>query len=65
MVVRLKLFSLPEVPRADAARRDIAERYRDVSELWDTRLDGLIVTGTEPRAAEAGGRAVLGVHWPG
>ncbi len=49
-VVCLKLFSIPEGPRADDVRRDLARRYRDVSELWDTRLDGLIVTGTEPRA---------------
>ena len=27
-------------------------RYRDIAELWDTPLDGLIVTGTEPRAAD-------------
>ena len=49
-VVYLKLFSIPEVPRADNVRRALAGRYRDISELWDTRLDGLIVTGTEPRA---------------
>jgi homoserine O-succinyltransferase len=49
-VVLLKLFAIPEVPRADAVRRDLAERYRDIAELWDTPLDGLIVTGTEPRA---------------
>jgi len=50
-VVRLKLFSIPEVPRAAHVRRELAERYRDISELWNTRLDGLIVTGAEPRAA--------------
>ena len=49
--VRLKLFSLTDLPRADHVRHELAERYRDLSELWDTRLDGLIVTGTEPRAA--------------
>ena len=49
-VVFLKLFAIPEMPRADAMRRELAERYRDISELWDTPLDGLIVTGTEPRA---------------
>ena len=43
------LFSIPEVPRADTARQDMADRYRDVAELWDARVDGLIVTGTEPR----------------
>jgi homoserine O-succinyltransferase/O-acetyltransferase len=49
--VRFALFSLAEVPRSEHARRRLAERYRDISELWDSRLDGLIVTGTEPRAA--------------
>ena len=50
-MVHLKLFSIAEVPRADHVRHQLAGRYRDISELWDTRLDGLIVTGTEPRAA--------------
>jgi homoserine O-succinyltransferase/O-acetyltransferase len=50
-VVHLKLFSIADVPRADHVRQELAARYRDISELWDTRLDGLIVTGTEPRAA--------------
>jgi homoserine O-succinyltransferase/O-acetyltransferase len=49
-VVRLKLFSIPEIPRADGVRRKLVERYRDISDLWDNHLDGLIVTGTEPRA---------------
>jgi homoserine O-succinyltransferase len=50
-VVLLKLFSIPEVPRADGVRQGMSDRYRDISELWNTPLDGLIVTGTEPRAA--------------
>jgi homoserine O-succinyltransferase len=49
-VVRLLLFHIPELPRAEAARQEMAGRYRDVGELWDTHLDGLIVTGTEPRS---------------
>jgi homoserine O-succinyltransferase/O-acetyltransferase len=49
-VVRLLLFAIPQVPRGEAARRDMATRYRDISALWDARLDGLIVTGTEPKA---------------
>jgi homoserine O-succinyltransferase len=48
-VVRLLLFSIPELPRAETTRQELAERYRDISELWDSHLDGLIVTGTEPR----------------
>jgi len=50
IVVRLLLFSIPEVPRADTMRQEVGERYRDISELWDSHIDGLIVTGTEPRA---------------
>jgi len=49
-VVRLMLFSIPQVPRGIAARRDLATRYRDISALWDGRLDGLVVTGTEPKS---------------
>src|ERR1700691_2467541 len=50
LIVRLKLFSVPTIPRSAQARAAVAQRYRDVSELWDTHLDGLIVTGNEPRA---------------
>ena len=49
-VVLLKLFAIPELRRGDA-RYALDERYRDIAELWDTPLDGLIVTGAEPRAA--------------
>ncbi len=49
-VVLLKLFAIPEVPRGADACRALAGKYRDIAELWDTPLDGLIVTGTEPRA---------------
>jgi homoserine O-succinyltransferase len=50
-VVHLKLFSLPEVPRNDLVRHRLANRYAEIDELWNGRFDGLIVTGTEPRAA--------------
>ncbi len=49
-VVLLKLFAIPELPRAEITRRALARRYCDISELWDTPLDGLIVTGAEPDA---------------
>jgi len=49
-VVQLMLFAVPEVPRSDTALQEMAARYRDVSELWDADIDGLIVTGTEPRS---------------
>ncbi|MGI8959245.1 MAG: homoserine O-succinyltransferase MetA [Bryobacteraceae bacterium] len=50
IAVRLSLFSLPEVPRSDQAKRRIGSSYSSISALWDSRLDGLIVTGAEPVA---------------
>ena len=50
--VHLALYALPDVPRSEEARRHIRELYSDISELWTRELDGLIVTGTEPRKAE-------------
>jgi homoserine O-succinyltransferase len=52
VVVLLKLFSVATVPRSEATRAEIASRSRDLSALWDAPLDGLIVTGTEPVAAD-------------
>jgi len=51
IVVCLKLFSIPDVPRAQRVRSESAGRYHSITALWDTMLDGLIVTGTEPCAA--------------
>jgi homoserine O-succinyltransferase len=48
--VRLHLFSLPEVPRGDAARGHMRGRYGDLAALERARLDALIVTGAEPVA---------------
>src|SRR5271165_359673 len=47
--VRLRLYSLPEIVRGEAAKRRIADHYCDLKELWDSDLDALIVAGTEPR----------------
>ena len=50
--IHVKLYSLPEIVRAGAARDRVALHYSPIDELWDARLDGLIVTGTEPRALD-------------
>ena len=50
MAIRVTFYAIAEVPRGDSGRRYVSA-YRPVSDLWDARLDGLIVTGTEPRAA--------------
>jgi homoserine O-succinyltransferase len=50
--IRVKLYSMPEIARAGAARERVQLRYTPIEELWTSRLDGLIVTGTEPRAPD-------------
>ena len=49
--VRLSIYALPEVPRSEQGRRYINSFYCSLEKLWDSHLDGLIVTGTEPVAA--------------
>jgi homoserine O-succinyltransferase len=49
-VIRLKLFSLSEVPRSDVTLAHIDRYYDPISDLKEDPPDGLIVTGTEPRA---------------
>jgi homoserine O-succinyltransferase/O-acetyltransferase len=51
IAVRVTLYSLPEVPRTEFGRRQVS-RYSHLDELWSRRHDGLIVTGTEPVAAD-------------
>lgn len=49
--VRLHFFSLPDVARSELLGDHMRQTYADISELERTRLDALIVTGNEPRAA--------------
>ncbi len=51
ITIHLTLYTLPEVPRTDFGR-DQVSRYSDFRDLWKSHHDGLIVTGTEPRAAD-------------
>jgi homoserine O-succinyltransferase len=46
--IRLSLYALPGVPRNESGARHISKFYSSVENLWDTQLDGLIVTGREP-----------------
>lgn len=51
--VRLTFYALPEVPRTEFGRRHVGSRlYTAMDDLWDSHLDGLIITGTEPRASD-------------
>ena len=52
LTVRLQLFALPGVPRGDGGKERIRRLYSDLRTLNRVRLDGLIVTGAEPIAAD-------------
>jgi homoserine O-succinyltransferase len=52
VTVHVRLFSMPGVPSSDWRRQHLGDCYAGFDELWNARLDGLIVTGTEPRAAD-------------
>jgi homoserine O-succinyltransferase len=49
--VRVRFYSFPNVPRTDWGQHHLRTRYLPIEELWNSRPDALIVTGTEPRAA--------------
>ncbi|MBV8453085.1 MAG: homoserine O-succinyltransferase [Deltaproteobacteria bacterium] len=49
--IRLRLFYLPEFQSHNRDRCLGDHGYEDIRELWTADIDGLIVTGTEPRAA--------------
>jgi len=46
--VRVRLFALPQIGRGEFARRRLLSDYAEIGRLWNTRLDGLIVSGMEP-----------------
>ncbi len=59
--VRVSFCSLPSVPRGETARAHIARNYLTLSELCNGRpVDGLIVTGAEPRTPSLRHEA----YWP-
>ncbi|HYK25434.1 MAG TPA: homoserine O-succinyltransferase, partial [Steroidobacteraceae bacterium] len=49
--VSVRWFAIPEVARGPAGLAHIRRHYEDVSRLWCERIDGLIVTGAEPKAS--------------
>jgi homoserine O-succinyltransferase len=49
--VKLSLFALPDITRSDSSFHHIGRHYLNIDKLWDTELDGVIVTGAEPRTA--------------
>lgn len=49
--LKLDLYALASVPRAELGRLHVASHYRPIEDLWQSPPDALIVTGTEPKAA--------------
>jgi homoserine O-succinyltransferase/O-acetyltransferase len=49
--VSLRIFSLSEVPRSGMGRDYVRQHHEDIAALWRDGVDGLVVTGTEPKAA--------------
>jgi len=49
LALRVTFYGLPEVLRSDSGRRHMDGFYCNIQDLWDHPLDGLIVTGAEPR----------------
>lgn len=47
--IYLKLYSLTGIPRTDRGHRHLNSFYWNLDELWQNQVDGVIVTGTEPR----------------
>jgi homoserine O-succinyltransferase len=50
--VHLKLFSVPEIIRGEAARDAMRGKYASTDDLPASGVDALIVTGAEPMAAD-------------
>jgi homoserine O-succinyltransferase/O-acetyltransferase len=46
--ISLSLYVLPGILCTESSGHHAGSRYSNVETLWDTRLDGLIVTGREP-----------------
>ncbi len=52
LLVRLKLFSLPHIPRSELTQLHLDAVYCGSNDLWNSQFDALIVTGMEPRHAD-------------
>ena len=51
LVVRLHFYAMETTPRSDWGRDYVRRHYRSTDDLLNVKLDGVIVTGAEPKAA--------------
>ncbi|WP_024516076.1 homoserine O-succinyltransferase [Bradyrhizobium sp. Tv2a-2] len=61
LVVRLHFYTMKATPRSEWGRDYVRRYYRSTDDLLNGSLDGIIVTGTEPRAASLREEP----YWPG
>ena len=47
-LLRVKFYSLPRVPRSERGLLHLSDFYYGIEDLWNSRVDALIMTGTEP-----------------
>ena len=47
--VTIQLYSLRGLSRSERGQQHLSNFYRDFDDLWKSRFDGVIITGTEPR----------------
>jgi homoserine O-succinyltransferase len=59
--VRLHFYALDGIARGEGAAQHIAAHYHDIGALGQEKLDGLIITGCEPKTASLADEA----YWPG
>jgi homoserine O-succinyltransferase len=52
LTVRIRFYFVPDIPRSEWGRHHVAASYAPIAELWNSRPDALIVTGTEPRTSD-------------
>jgi homoserine O-succinyltransferase/O-acetyltransferase len=61
LIVRLHFYTMKATPRSEWGRDYVSRYYRGTDDLLNGSLDGIIVTGTEPRAASLTEEP----YWPG
>lgn len=58
---RLHFYALDGIARGESAAKHISAHYRDIAALGQEKLDGLIITGCEPKTSALPDEA----YWPG
>lgn len=61
LFVRLHFFTMEATPRSDCGRDYVRRYYRGTNDLLNRSLDGIIVTGAEPKSGELTEEP----YWPG